>query len=149
KRWADALLAAGDLAAARRVIKEAARALPEALELFRALETLGEPGPFEGLRVDGRALIAAHAGAGAGSGAERQAPAVLVLDRTVTRTFAGGARLTLTHNIVRVQSKAGVERWGEVRIPTGAEVLTLRTVKPDGSTREPEEISEKETVSAP
>src|SRR5262249_24393991 len=70
-------------------------------------------------------------------------------DRTITRALPTGARLTLTHNLIRIETKAGVERWGEVQIPPGAEVLTLRTIKPDGSTREPEEIAEKQTVSAP
>jgi hypothetical protein len=74
---------------------------------------------------------------------------VIVLDRTVTRVFPSGARLTLTHNIIKVLDKDGIEKWGEVQIPDGAEVLTLRTVKADGSTREPEEIGEKEAVSAP
>ena len=39
--------------------------------------------------------------------------------------------------------------WARCRSPTGADVLTLRAVKADGTTREPEEIAEKETVSVP
>ena len=42
--------------------------------------------------------------------------------------------------IVRVQNKDGIDKFGEVTIPEGADVLLLRTVKADGSTREPEEI---------
>src|SRR5262249_47740546 len=41
------------------------------------------------------------------------------------------------------------DKWGEVQVPEGADVLTLRTVKADGSTREPEEIAEKQTISVP
>src|SRR5206468_12365610 len=96
-------------------------------------------------RLDGAAVIHAFEKA-----ARRyDAPAVLLLDRTVARVFPDGAQMILTHNIVRVQSKDGIERWGEVPIPDGAEVLTLRTHKPDGSVREPEEIFGKQTVSAP
>jgi transglutaminase-like putative cysteine protease len=74
---------------------------------------------------------------------------VLVLDRTVMRVLADGTQLVLTHNIVNVKTKDGIARWGEIQVPTGAEILALRTHKADGSTREPEEISGKETVSAP
>ena len=56
--------------------------------------------------------------------------------------------MTLTHQIVRVDSKDAIDRWGEVAVPAGAEILTLRTHKRDGTTREPEEIAGKETISA-
>jgi hypothetical protein len=79
-------------------------------------------------------------------GEERAGPD---LDRTVVRVLPTGARLTLTHNIIRVLTKDGLAKFGEVTIPEGADVLTLRTVKADGSTREPEEIPDKDTVSAP
>ena len=35
-------------------------------------------------------------------------PAVLLLDRTVVRVFPGGARIQLTHNIIRVLTKEGI-----------------------------------------
>ena len=72
----------------------------------------------------------------------------MVLDRAVTRVFPTGAVMALTHQIVRVDSKDAIDRWGEVAVPAGAELLTVRTHKRDGSTREPEEIAGKETISA-
>src|SRR5262249_10601916 len=72
-----------------------------------------------------------------------------VLDRPVRRVFATGARLTLTHNIIRVQDKDAIDKFGEVQIPGDADVLTVRTIKADGTTREPEELAEKETISVP
>ncbi len=45
--------------------------------------------------------------------------------------------------------KDGLEKWGEVQIPVGADVLLLRTIKADGTTREPEDIAGKATISAP
>ena len=72
----------------------------------------------------------------------------MVLDRAVMRMFPGGTVMTLTHQIVRVDSKDAVDKWGEIAVPAGAEILTLRTHKRDGSTREPEEIAGKETISA-
>jgi tetratricopeptide (TPR) repeat protein len=143
-RLADAQAAAGQLGAARETIAEAAFARPDVAEVRRAARALGVPLPLDGQRVDGREAIAAFERA-----AERYAaPAVMVLDRAVMRVFASGAMMTLTHQIVRVDSKQAIDRWGEIAVPAGAEILTLRTHKPDGSTREPEEIAGKETISA-
>jgi hypothetical protein len=103
---------------------------------------------MDAFRVDGQKVIADF---------ERErgklrwdTPAVIVLDRTVTRVFPTGARLTLTHNIVRVQAKDAIDKFGELTIPSDADVLTLRTIKADGSTREPEELGgDKESISVP
>jgi tetratricopeptide (TPR) repeat protein len=143
-RLADALAAAGRGDEARRVLAVALDSRPDVVEVRRAARALGVPLPLDGLRVDGRAAIRAF------EAAHRQyaAPAVMVLDRDVTRVFPSGATMTLTHEIVRVDSKDAIDRWGEVQIPAGAEILTLRTHKPDGSTREPEEIAGKESISA-
>ena len=83
------------------------------------------------------------------SGRQYAAPAVMILDRTVHGVFNDGAELILTHNIVAVETKDGIERWGEVTVPSGGEILMLRTHKKDGTTREPEEIAGKEAISAP
>ena len=77
------------------------------------------------------------------------APAVLVLDRTVMRVLADGTQAILTHNIVNVKTKDGIARWGEVQIPESAEILGLRTHKADGRVREAEEIVGKASISAP
>jgi tetratricopeptide (TPR) repeat protein len=144
-RLADALIAAGARDRARRVLIEAMRLLPTRSEVRQAARALGLPSPMDPFRIDGREVIKSFE-----KGAQRyDAPAVLVLDRTVERVFGDGARLLLTHNVVRVQSKDGIARWGEVNVPEGAEVLTLRTHKPDGTVHEPEEIIGKASISAP
>ena len=144
-RLCDAQAAAGQLASARRTIADALDARPDVPEVRRSARALGVALPLDGYRVDGRAAIAAFEKAGA----RYAAPAVMVLDRAVTRVFGSGATMTLTHEIVRVDSKDAVDRWGEIQVPDGAEILTLRTHKPDGTTREPEEIAGKDTISAP
>jgi tetratricopeptide (TPR) repeat protein len=144
-RLADARIAAGDRKGAVAVLTEALRLFPTRAEVRTAARALGIPAPLDPYRLDGAAVIREFRQAGR----RYDAPAVLVLDRTVGRVFPDGAQMLLTHNIVRVQSKDGIERWGEVQIPEGAEVLTLRTHKPDGTIREPEEIFGKPTVSAP
>ena len=153
RELADTLFALGQAGRARKVIEDGLAQTPESQELHRALAALCDahegrcPGIMDPFRVDGRSVIAAF---------ERDktkprwdTPAVIVLDRTVTRVFPTGARLTLTHNIIRVQDKDAIDKFGEVQIPADADVLTLRTIKADGTTREPEEVAEKETISVP
>jgi tetratricopeptide (TPR) repeat protein len=143
-RLADAQAAAGQAHAARETALGAMALRPDSTEVRRMARALGVALPLDAFRLDGRAVIEAFEA----SRRRYAAPAVVVLDRSVERVFPNGATLTLTHEIVRVQSKDAIDRWAEVDVPAGAEVLTLRTHKPDGTTREPEEIAGKETVSA-
>lgn len=152
RQLADALYAIGQPARARRVIEDGLAETPESEELHRALAALCDdegrcPGIMDPFRVDGRAVIAAFEADK--TRPKWETPAIIVLDRTVTRVFPTGARLTLTHNIIRVQDKDAIDKFGEVTIPPDADVLTLRTVKADGTTREPEELTEKESISVP
>jgi hypothetical protein len=111
----------------------------------RAARAIGLALPLDDLRIDGKQVIRDYRA----SGRKYAAPAVMILDRTVHGVFADGAELILTHNIVAVETKDGIERWGEVTVPSGGEILMLRTHKKDGTTREPEEIAGKEAISAP
>jgi cellulose synthase operon protein C len=143
-RLADAQAAAGQATAARETITGLLAARPDVPDVQRAARALGVPLPLDGFRVDGRATIRAfEATAG-----RTTAPAVMVLDRAVMRIFPGGTVTTLTHQIIRVDSKDAVDKWAEIAVPQGAEILTLRTHKRDGSTREPEDIAGKEAISA-
>jgi tetratricopeptide (TPR) repeat protein len=144
-RLADAQAAAGQTVAARETVRQALIQRPDVPEVLRAARALGAPLPLDAYRLDGRTVIREFEA----SGRHYAAPAVVLLDRTVGRVFPDGAQMILTHEIVRVQSKDAIDRWGEVEVPSGAEILTLRTHKPDGTTREPEEIAGKETISAP
>jgi len=146
-RLADAQVAAGQIADARQTISQALASRPDVPEVRRAARSLGVPLPLDDLRVDGRQAIrkflqGSHPAASS-------APAVIALDRDVTRVFPTGVTMTLTHEIVRVDSKDAIDSFGEITVPPGAEILTLRTHKRDGSTREPEEIAGKEAISAP
>jgi hypothetical protein len=53
------------------------------------------------------------------------------------------------HVIQKVLDQSGVSEAAEVSIPEGAQLLTLRTVKPDGTVLEPESIAGKDGVSLP
>ncbi|HXU01091.1 MAG TPA: tetratricopeptide repeat protein, partial [Polyangia bacterium] len=143
-RLADAQAAAGQATAARETIAALLASRPDVPEVQHAARALGVPLPLDEFRVDGRATIRAFQAAAV----RYTAPAVMVLDRAVMRVFPNGTVMTLTHQIVRVDSKDAVDKWAEIAIPAGAEILNVRTHKRDGSTREPEEISGKETISA-
>jgi tetratricopeptide (TPR) repeat protein len=145
---ANLRIAAGQRDAGRAVLKRGLTESPEAPDLRQALLALGEADPLDAVRLDGKQVIREFVRSGH-TRFEGEA-AVLVLDRTVVRVLQNGGRLALTHNIIRVLNKDGLAKFGEVNIPEGADVLTLRTVKADGkTTREPEEIPDKDTVSAP
>ena len=143
-RLADAWVAAGQPDRARALIAGLLSRRPDLPDAIRAARSLALPLPLDAFRLNGHDVIRAFEA----SGARYQAPAVVVLDRTVTRVFADGSEMTLTHEIVRVQSKDAIEKWGEVSLPERAEILTVRTHKPDGTTREPEDVAGKESVSA-
>lgn len=144
-RIADLRALAGDRAGAIAGLRRAHQLMPWSAPIRAALERLEGRSELEPYRVDGRAAIAAYRK----RGRTPDAPAVLVQDRMVARIFEGGGKLTLTHNIIQVLSKEGIERWGELKLPAEAEVLTLRSIKSDGTTREPEEIAGKRSVSIP
>jgi hypothetical protein len=142
--WADAAIAAGERTRAQARVAALLAERPDQAQIVRGARVLGVPLPLDDYRLDGREVIRAFER----SQRRYAAPAVVVLDRSVTRVFPSGAEMTLTHEIVRLQSKDAIEKWGEVSVPEGAEILTLRTHKVDGTTREPEEVAGKDAISA-
>jgi hypothetical protein len=77
------------------------------------------------------------------------ATSAFVLDAAAIRAFPDGSLVDRIHIIQKALDQQGVQEIAEVQLPAGAEVLTLRTLKPDGRTLEPESIDGKETVSLP
>jgi hypothetical protein len=51
--------------------------------------------------------------------------------------------------VQKAQSDEAVDQLGEVAVPEGAQVLTLRAIKPDGRVLEADSIANKNTVSLP
>ncbi len=142
--WADAAIAAGERSRAQARVAALLDERPDQAQIVRTARVLGVPLPLDDYRLEGREVIRSFER----SRRRYAAPAVVVLDRSVTRVFPSGAEMTLTHEIVRLQSKDAIQKWGEVSVPEGAEVLTLRTHKVDGTTREPEEVAGKDAISA-
>lgn len=75
--------------------------------------------------------------------------AFYAIDFASRRYFDDGSALSLTHTMVRVMTKNAIDKQGEVNLPRGARVILARTIKKDGSVREPELTSGKSTLSMP
>jgi cellulose synthase operon protein C len=142
---ADLLLLRGEKERARSLLERALDRRPTDAQLARALERLTGRTAMEAYRRDGMAAIKAFLA----EGKSYDSSSVLVLDYMATRIFEDGAQVSVIHEIRQVLKKEGIERAGEVHIPSRARVLTLRTIKPDGTTREPEEIAGKSGRSLP
>ncbi|HEY0838679.1 MAG TPA: tetratricopeptide repeat protein, partial [Vulgatibacter sp.] len=74
---------------------------------------------------------------------------VTVFDFAAVEAFEDGSFVERVHVISKVLDKRGVDVLGEAHVPSGAEVIHLRTIKKDGSILEPESIGGKESVSLP
>ena len=144
-RLADVQAAAGASAQARATLAAALHFFPGRNDVRRAARLVGLALPLDDYRLDGEKVIRDYLA----SGRSYQAPAIVVLDRTVERVYSDGTRLVLTHSITQVLSKDAIAAVGEVHVPEDAEVLVLRTRKADGTSREAEEIAGKSTISAP
>ncbi len=143
---ADLALATGGRAAARQVFDAALAAEPTAqAELHLVAQAITGDFALTPFRLDGLRIRREFEA----SGRTYDEPQVLVLDYTVVRVFEDGSTLELTHNLWRVQSEEVLDDRGEFQPPQGARVLTLRTIKPDGSILEPDAIEGKETISLP
>jgi len=146
QRRADLRIALGGPAVAEQELARALALRPgEMATLRRPLALLEGRAPMQPYRLDGRKVVRDFEA----SGRTYEAPAVLVLDYTVVRLFEDGSSLELTHNVIRVQSPEGIERYGEFEPPGGAELLVVRTVKADGTLLEPEEVAGKDSLSLP
>ncbi len=142
----DRLLESGNKQAAVDYLAAALEKYPNQLhETRRVHEALGGESLFQAFRKDGAAVIAEFEK----SAKDYQEPQVLVLDYTVVRVFEDGSSSDLTHNIIRLQSQEAVDENGEFSVPDGARLLTLRTVKADGTRLEPEPIAGKSSLSLP
>lgn len=142
----DALLSAGKREEARAALDAALSTEPASMSgLHRVSRALLGDHVLGAYRRDGLAAIKAFES----SGKAYDGPQLLLLDYMAVRVFADGSSLELVHTVQRAQSDEAVNELGEVQVPEGAEVLHLRSIKPDGRTLEADNISGKDTVSIP
>lgn len=144
-------IAMADLAASRRQ-PEAARShlqralsqIPHSNALRRAGETLGLVDELSQWRADGRAALAEYRASGI---TYEGVAEVLVLDRSVVRVYENGGQRQIVHIVAHLLNKEAFDRYGEINIPDGAQLLALHTIKPDGTLVEPEVIAGKDGLS--
>ncbi len=142
---ADRLLAGGDRSGALQTLDSALAREPEAMSVLRRVRTaLGGRDEIASFRLDGAEALREFEA----SGREYTEPQVLVLDYTAVRVFEDGSSLSLTHQIYKVQSEEAIDAQGEFSPPQG-QLLTLHTIKSDGTRLEPDLIEGKETISMP
>ncbi len=95
--------------------------------------------------IDGKSAIDAYEGQ---HGTE-DAVGAFVLDAAAVRAFPDGSTVDRIHIVQKALEQSGLSELAEVSIPTGAQVLTVRTWKPDGTFLEPENIEGKDSISMP
>ncbi|HSM93578.1 MAG TPA: hypothetical protein VLT47_11900, partial [Anaeromyxobacteraceae bacterium] len=134
KRLANVRELAGDRAGARAARERALAADGSDLTLRRALALEDGREVLDELREDGAAAIRAYEQAGPAA----DTSTALVLDASAQAFHPGGAVTDRTHQVIHVLDQRGVDKYGEVRLPPGAELLTLRTLKRDGKVLEPD-----------
>ena len=145
KRRAEALELAGDRAGARAARELALRLDGSDLRLRRAVAL-----------TDGREILAQHAEDGDAAIRAYEAAKVkpdtssaVVLDAAAIEFYPDGSSTERIHQIIQVLDQRGIDHQGEVSIPSGSEVLSVRTIKKDGRRLEPEDVGDKGTLSLP
>lgn len=138
KELADARELAGDARAARAARERALVLDGSDLGLRRALALEDGPEVLAGHAEDARAAIRGYEAARRTD----DTSSAMVLDAAAVEIHAGGTASERTHQVIHVLDQHGVEQFGEMQVPGGAELLALRTHKPDGTTLEPERGAE-------
>lgn len=90
---------------------------------------------------DGASLLTRSIGANTDS-------RLLVNDRVIKLEKSGSAWI-YQHSVVQVFDKKGIDAAGEVEIPSGADVIELRTIKHDGHSVRPDLGERKSPISMP
>lgn len=141
-REIDALLAAGNERRALSTLDEAMASDPSITSDLRSLRRdLTGRDDLEPYRQDGAEIIARYE---ASDARHEDAGQVLVFDYMVTRVYEDGSSRHLVHQILKVQSEESVERLGQLSL--GGDLLTLRSIKPDGRHLEPEAIAGLDSI---
>lgn len=141
---ADLAATSGDLPGARGELREALAKIPQSNALWRSAADLGIADDLMTWRIDGLAALREYRASGA---TYEGVGEVLVLDRSVARVYDNGGQRQIVHIMAHLLSKEALDDYGELSIPDAAELLTLRTIKPDGRLLEPESVPGKEGVS--
>lgn len=75
--------------------------------------------------------------------------AFYVIDFAAKKYYQDGSSVELVHTLVRVMTKSAIDRFAEVSLPDGVQLVEARTIKQDGSVQTPARVSGKDTLSMP
>ncbi len=142
---ADLLDALGRKAEAAGLLRAALAEHPTHWDAMRRLALLEGRLPLEDLMGDGEGAIKAWKA----SPVAFPSAAVYVLDYMGRRYFEDGSSADVTHIVIQVQNKEGIDEFGEVKLPSGAIPLRVRTIKRSGEVVEPELQQGKAAISMP
>lgn len=146
EEMADAQYAAGHKQQALDLLDHAIASDPSAMAQLRwARHVMGGENDIDRWRVDGTKVLERFKA----SGHHYDAPQVLVWDYMAVRVFPDDSSFQIIHQIYKVNSQEAVNKQGEFHLPSGARLLQLYTIKPDGTRLEPDQISGKSTISLP
>ncbi|MDH5491352.1 MAG: DUF3857 domain-containing protein, partial [Myxococcales bacterium] len=139
---ADRLLEAGRGREAVAVLSAAMERDPASMHSLRRIRrALTGSDEMDEYRMDGARAIAEFEASGR---AYEGFGEVLVFDYMVVRVYEDGSSRSLIHQIYKVQSEESLERLGQLRL--GGELLTVRSIKPDGRRLEPENIAGLDSI---
>lgn len=141
---ADARLAAGERSALTDALADALRTGADTSKLRTAVELTEGTTDLAPYRRDGLALIREAER----SGVQLPGTSARLLDYVALWVEPDGSARMLEHELIRVQSREGIEQHLEQTVPRGI-VLKVRTVKRDGTVHEPEVVAGKPTVTMP
>ncbi|NVB41478.1 hypothetical protein G6O69_26810 [Pseudenhygromyxa sp. WMMC2535] len=136
----------GDPRAARELVLAAIERFPHSSRLREIGERVGIPDPLMGWRIDGREALADYQRDRAEGLASEGVSEVLLLDREVSVIYPDLSHRHIVHQMFHILSDQAIDAHGEFENP-GAELLTMHSIKPDGSIVEPELIPGKAGLS--
>ena len=142
---AQLMLRVGRVDNAKQVLASALSQNQSSYDLHRTRSMLDGQLPLQDLIADGIGAIKDYEA----DPVTFPSDAVYVLDYMARRYFEEGSSADVTHLVIKVQSKAGLNKYGEVRFPRGAIPLMVRTIKRGGYVVEPVRESNKPVVSMP
>jgi tetratricopeptide (TPR) repeat protein len=131
---------------AREHLLAAIKRYPHNSRLRKIGERVGIPDDLMRWRIDGMQALAEYRGDVEQGLASEGVAEVLLLDREVSVLYENGGHRHIVHQMFHVLSDQSIDAHGEFEQP-GVELLTLHSIKPDGTIVEPESIEGKEGLS--
>jgi tetratricopeptide (TPR) repeat protein len=143
---ADLHARADEPRAAREYLLAALDRYPHNSRLREIGERVGIPDELMQWRIDGMQALAEYRGDVEEGLASDGVSEVLLLDREVSMLYENGGHRHIVHQMFHILSDQAIDAHGEFSQP-GVELLTMHSIKPDGTIVEPESIPGKEGLS--